>query len=155
MRAETLKFQEKGVNEVVKQVFLPWFNAYRFFVQNALRFGDVWVYLFIFIFMFICKKNYLYLFQVHKTPFAYDAALSLTSTNVMDKWILAACHGLLQFIQQEMKGTPHRFIIIQTKTETFPPCSLQTVHSGAPLVDVHRPADQLVRSPQPPPPQGQ
>jgi hypothetical protein len=41
VRAETLKFQEKGVRDVIKDVFLPWFNAYRFFVQNALRIGEV------------------------------------------------------------------------------------------------------------------
>ena len=32
VRAETLKFSEKGVKEIVKNVFLPWFNAYRFLV---------------------------------------------------------------------------------------------------------------------------
>lgn len=41
VRAETLKFQEKGVRDVIKDVFLPWFNAYRFFVQNAIRMGEV------------------------------------------------------------------------------------------------------------------
>ena len=29
MRAETLKFKEEGVFAVVKDVFLPWYNAYR------------------------------------------------------------------------------------------------------------------------------
>lgn len=29
MRAETLKFKEEGVYAVVKDVFLPWYNAYR------------------------------------------------------------------------------------------------------------------------------
>jgi isoleucyl-tRNA synthetase len=41
VRAETLKFNEKGVRDVIKDVFLPWFNAYRFFVQNALRHSEV------------------------------------------------------------------------------------------------------------------
>ena len=32
VRAEPLKFSEKEVKEIVKQVFLPWFNAYRFLI---------------------------------------------------------------------------------------------------------------------------
>ena len=34
VRAETLKFQEKGVKDVIKDVFLPWYNAHRFLLQN-------------------------------------------------------------------------------------------------------------------------
>ena len=37
VRAEPLRFQEKGVKDVVKDVFLPWFNAYRFLIQNVQR----------------------------------------------------------------------------------------------------------------------
>ena len=41
VRAESLKFQEGGVKDVVKDVFLPWFNAYRFFMQNVTRLEKV------------------------------------------------------------------------------------------------------------------
>ena len=41
VRAETLRFQEKGVKDVVKDVFLPWFNAYRFLIQNVQRLEQV------------------------------------------------------------------------------------------------------------------
>lgn len=37
VHAETLRFKKEGVFAVVKDVFLPWFNAYRFLVQNVLR----------------------------------------------------------------------------------------------------------------------
>ena len=37
VRAEFLKFQENGVCDVVKDVFLPWYNAYRFLIQNVQR----------------------------------------------------------------------------------------------------------------------
>jgi isoleucyl-tRNA synthetase len=37
VRAEPLRFREDGVFAVVKDVFLPWYNAYRFLVQNVLR----------------------------------------------------------------------------------------------------------------------
>ena len=29
VKAETLKFKEDGVKNVLKDVFLPWYNAYR------------------------------------------------------------------------------------------------------------------------------
>ncbi len=32
VRAETLNFKEVGVRDVVKQVFLPWYNVYRFLI---------------------------------------------------------------------------------------------------------------------------
>ena len=41
VRAETLRFQERGVKDVVKDVFLPWFNAYRFLIQNVQRLQQV------------------------------------------------------------------------------------------------------------------
>lgn len=41
VRAEVLKFQENGVRDVVKDVFLPWYNAYRFLIQNVQRLESV------------------------------------------------------------------------------------------------------------------
>ncbi len=37
VRAEPLRFRKEGVFAVVKDLFLPWYNAYRFLVQNVLR----------------------------------------------------------------------------------------------------------------------
>ena len=37
VRADNLRFKEEGVRDVVKDVFLPWFNAYRFLMQNVER----------------------------------------------------------------------------------------------------------------------
>lgn len=34
VRAENLRFKEDGVKELLKDLFLPWYNAYRFLVQN-------------------------------------------------------------------------------------------------------------------------
>ena len=34
VRGDTLKFQEKGVKDIIKDVFLPWYNAHRFLLQN-------------------------------------------------------------------------------------------------------------------------
>lgn len=42
VRAENLRFKEEGVRDVLKDVLLPWYNAYRFFIQNVLRLQKVW-----------------------------------------------------------------------------------------------------------------
>lgn len=35
LRAETLKFKEEGVREIVSSVLLPWYNSYKFFKDSA------------------------------------------------------------------------------------------------------------------------
>ncbi|CAJ0573711.1 unnamed protein product, partial [Mesorhabditis spiculigera] len=40
VRGENLRFRETGVNELLKDVFLPWFNAYRFLGQNIKAFEE-------------------------------------------------------------------------------------------------------------------
>jgi isoleucyl-tRNA synthetase len=34
VRADNLNFSKEGVKGVVREVFLPWYNAYRFLIQN-------------------------------------------------------------------------------------------------------------------------
>lgn len=41
VRAENLRFKEEGVRDILKDVFLPWYNAYRFLIQNIQRFNQV------------------------------------------------------------------------------------------------------------------
>ena len=41
VRGESLRFKEEGVRDVLKDVFLPWYNAYRFLVQNVHGFEKV------------------------------------------------------------------------------------------------------------------
>ena len=36
-----MRFKEEGVKDVLKDVFLPWYNAYRFLVQNVIQFEKV------------------------------------------------------------------------------------------------------------------
>ena len=38
VRAESMCFSEAGVRGVVRDVFLPWFNTYRFLSQNSLEY---------------------------------------------------------------------------------------------------------------------
>lgn len=37
VKAEPLSFKEEGVQSVIKDIFLPWYNAYRFLIQNISR----------------------------------------------------------------------------------------------------------------------
>ena len=96
MRAEPLRFQQEGVREVVKVVFLPWYNAYRFLVQSARRWeadngggegggggggsggGKA---------------------AVRWRP---DPSAAEASANVLDRWLLASCRELARFVRAEM-----------------------------------------------------
>ena len=74
VRAETLKFQEEGVLGVVREVFLPWYNAYRFATQNILRWeGD------------------------SGESFNPGKVLEQPQTNILDKWISAAVRSLTRY----------------------------------------------------------
>ena len=100
VRAETLKFREEGVFGVVKDVFLPWYNAYRFLVQNVRRWE--------------AEQGVAFDVEAHKesedagAEADADASSTPTSTdplfNVLDAWILAATRSLTAFVRQEMEA---------------------------------------------------
>ncbi|KAK7207640.1 tRNA synthetases class I-domain-containing protein [Myxozyma melibiosi] len=77
IRAETLRFKEEGVKEVVSKVLLPWWNSYKFWEGHIA----------------LLQKN-------EGREFMYDP--NLKSDNVMDKWILASLQTLIQFVHAEM-----------------------------------------------------
>ena len=79
VRAETLRFKESGVKEVVAKVLLPLWNCYRFFSDQVL----------------LLKK-------VEDIDFVFDPKSESSNTNVMDKWILASCQSMLKFTNEEM-----------------------------------------------------
>lgn len=84
VRGESLKFKEEGVKDVLKDVFLPWYNALRLLVQSA---------------------DQLKIEQ--KVQFIFDYKRSVQSNsndNVMDSWIVSYTQTLLEFVDQEMKG---------------------------------------------------
>lgn len=66
----------------VKDVFLPWYNAYRFLVQNAKR------------------------LEIDGSGpfFPIDQAALQKSSNVLDQWIYSATQSLVHFVRQEMDG---------------------------------------------------
>ena len=79
VRAETLRFKESGVKEIVAKVLLPLWNSYRFFADQVL----------------LLKK-------VEDIDFVFDPASGPHNENLMDRWILASCQSLLRFINKEM-----------------------------------------------------
>lgn len=66
----------------VKDVFLPWYNAYRFLVQNAKR------------------------LEVEGSGSfnPVDQATLEQSSNVLDQWINSATQSLVYFVRQEMNA---------------------------------------------------
>jgi isoleucyl-tRNA synthetase len=66
----------------VKDVFLPWYNAYRFSVQNAIRLDVEGL-----------------------APFnLMDFSTLQKSTNSLDCWINPASQSLVSFVRQEMEA---------------------------------------------------
>uniref|UniRef100_A0A672SDS4 isoleucine--tRNA ligase n=2 Tax=Sinocyclocheilus grahami TaxID=75366 RepID=A0A672SDS4_SINGR len=79
VRAENLRFKEEGVRDVLKDVLLPWYNAYRFLVQNIQR-----------------------LQKEEAIEFLYNESTASVSDNIMDKWIQSFTQSLIQFFRDEM-----------------------------------------------------
>lgn len=81
VKAESLKFKEEGVRDILKDVFTPLVNSYKFFVYGAV----------------LLKK------EEGKT-FTYSPKEVKLSDNTMDRWILASCQSLVKFVREEMAG---------------------------------------------------
>lgn len=79
VRAENLKFKEEGVRDIIKDVFLPWYNAFRFLIQNIEQYEETGL------------------------AFVFDEKLDSCSNNIMDKWIVSFTQSLLVFLKREMK----------------------------------------------------
>ncbi|XP_048257578.1 isoleucine--tRNA ligase, cytoplasmic-like [Haliotis rufescens] len=79
VRAENLRFKEAGVRDVLKDVFLPWYNAYRFLMQNIDR-----------------------LEREEGVTYVYNEDTVKVSENYMDRWILSFTQSLITFVRKEM-----------------------------------------------------
>ncbi|XP_021721725.1 isoleucine--tRNA ligase, cytoplasmic-like [Chenopodium quinoa] len=82
VRAEPLRFKKDGVFGMIRDVFLPWYNAYRFLVQNAKRLE----------------------IEGFGTFIPTDRSLLKNSSNVLDQWINSATQHLVHFVRQEMEA---------------------------------------------------
>lgn len=81
VRAEELKFKEAGVLGVVKEMFLPCYNAFRFFLQNMERWESD-----------------------SGRKFVPSLETVKSTANPTDIWISAATQGLIKFVCQEMEA---------------------------------------------------
>ena len=83
VRAESLQFKEVGVKAVIREIFLPWFNSYRFLIQNISRYE-----------------------QTNGVNFMYDSKMmeNLKDANLMDKWIISATQSLIKYVRHEMES---------------------------------------------------
>jgi isoleucyl-tRNA synthetase len=126
VRAETLKFKEDGVREIVSSVLIPWKNSFIFFEQQTALF----------------KKN------GHGT-FVFNPDHP-TSTNSLDNWIMASAQSLILFVKQEMNGTPlHNVIvlILEYRLYTVVPRLLQFLDGLTNLyIRLNRPRLKVVHS---------
>jgi len=101
VRAETLKFKEEGVKEIIARVFLPWYNAFKFFITQA----------------HVLKQN-----LGHDFKYTSHAK---KSENVMDRWVLASCQSLIKFVREEMGAyrlytvVPRLLTLIDTLTNWY------------------------------------
>lgn len=77
VKAENLKFKKEGVDGVVKDMFLPWYNAYRFLTQNIVRL---------------------------EKPFTFVGNISnlYNDFNIVDKWIESSLQQLIKDVRKEM-----------------------------------------------------
>lgn len=97
VRAEPLKFQEDGVLSILKDVFIPWFNVYRFLLQNVNRWET--------------ENN---------KKWVFDEAMFQdlgNFTNVMDRWIIVSNQNLIKFVRKELEG--YRLYTVVAKKVKF------------------------------------
>lgn len=80
VRAETLKFNQDGVREIVSSVLIPWKNSFIFLEQQVALF----------------KKN-------GHGSFVFNPDHP-ASTNSLDNWIMASAQSLILYVKQEMRG---------------------------------------------------
>jgi isoleucyl-tRNA synthetase len=82
VKADKLKFSKPGVYDVLKRVFIPWFNVLRFLLQNIQRWEET---------------NY--------QSWKFDESLFTdikNFDNTMDRWILASNQELIKLVRQEL-----------------------------------------------------
>ncbi|OAD56222.1 Isoleucine--tRNA ligase, cytoplasmic [Eufriesea mexicana] len=121
VRAENLRFKEEGVRDVIKDVFLPWYNAFRFLMQNIERFE-----------------------REEKITFIYDDTKNVCSINIMDRWILSFTQTLLQFFRQEMHAyklytvVPHLVKYIHNLTNWYVRMNRKRIKGDYGATDCHQ-----------------
>ena len=81
VRGQSLKFNNEGLEQKIKDVFLPLYNIYRFLIQNIQRYETV------------TKKSFYY----------DETVLNKDNLSITDKWIIAYEQRLIKYFHQEME----------------------------------------------------
>ncbi|NUN04174.1 MAG: isoleucine--tRNA ligase [Bdellovibrio sp.] len=95
VKAQELKFSEKGVYDIVRKILLRWWNSYSFFANYANIDG------------FVPKGD------------------AKNSPNILDQWVLSRLHGLTANTHKEMDAyrlynvVPHLLTFIEDLTNTY------------------------------------
>ena len=81
VRADNLCFKKEGVEAVVKDIFLPWYNAYRFLIQNISKLE--------------AKTD---------KPFVFEGSIAnwFDKFNFTDRWIESCLQDLIRSVRKEM-----------------------------------------------------
>ena len=82
VRGQSLKFSKKGLEQKIKDVFLPLYNIYRFLIQNIQRYET----------------------KTGKGFYYNEAILNKDNLSITDKWIIAYEQRLIKFFHQEMES---------------------------------------------------
>jgi isoleucyl-tRNA synthetase len=83
VRAEQLQFKEVGVKSVIREIFLPWFNSYRFLIQNISRYEQTF------------NKNFV---------FDPNMMTTIKDANLTDRWMISATQNLIKYVRVEMES---------------------------------------------------
>lgn len=85
VHGEPMKFSKKGILEVVRNIFIPWYNVCRLLIQSIRRWETL-----------------------NGVSFKYDESLftetdsaSLDSENIFDRWILAKTQDIIEYVHAE------------------------------------------------------
>jgi isoleucyl-tRNA synthetase len=82
VKGQSLKFNKSGLTDVIKDVFLPLYNSYKFLIQNIQRYET------------LTKKNFEFDFELVSKNFG--------NLNITDRWIIAYNQRLIKFVRNEM-----------------------------------------------------
>ena len=96
VRGESLKFNEKHLANLVKDVFIPWYNICRLLLQEVHRY----------------EKSAGRKFVYDERLFAKEHAAVFK--NILDKWMLAKTHSLVEFVHREFAAY-HLYTVLDEK----------------------------------------
>lgn len=97
VKGQSLRFKEEGLKDVIKDIFLPLYNSYKFLIQNIHRYE-----------------------LANNTNFIFEESYikeNLETLNLTDRWILAYSQRLIKYVRNEMEN--YRLYTVVTELLSF------------------------------------